>query len=138
MSYVLDTNTCIRYLNRSSLSIYNRLDSLSPEEVFLCDIVKFELYYGAYRSYRQQENLETLRVFFSEFVSLPFDGQAAAICGYIRSQLAEQGTLIGAYDMQIAAIALANDLILVTHNVAEFNRVEGLKIEDWEAEDDNS
>lgn len=138
MSYVLDTNTCIRYLNRSSRSIYNRLDSLSPEEVFLCDIVKFELYYGAYRSSRQQENLETLRVFFSEFVSLPFDGQAAAICGYIRSQLAEQGTLIGAYDMQIAAIALANDLILVTHNVAEFNRVGGLKIEDWEAEDDDS
>lgn len=138
MSYVLDTNTCIRYLNRSSISIYNRLDSLSPEEVFLSDIVKFELYYGAYRSSRQQENLETLRVFFSELVSLPFDGQAAAICGYIRSKLAEQGTLIGAYDMQIAAIALANDLILVTHNVAEFNRVEGLKIEDWEAEDDNS
>jgi tRNA(fMet)-specific endonuclease VapC len=138
MSYVLDTNTCIRYLNRSSLSIYNRLDSLSPGEVFLCDIVKFELYYGAYRSSRQQENLETLRVFFSEFVSLPFDGQAAAICGYIRSQLAERGTLIGAYDMQIAAIALANALTLVTHNVAEFSRVEGLNIEDWEAEDENS
>ena len=104
----------------------------------MCDIVKFELYYGAYRSSRQQENLETLRVFFSEFVSLPFDGQAAAICGYIRSQLAERGTLIGAYDMQIAAIALANDLSLVTHNVAEFSRVEGLNIEDWEAQDNDS
>jgi len=69
---------------------------------------------------------------------MPFDGQAAAICGYIRSQLAERGTIIGAYDMQIAAIALANDLTLVTHNVAEFSRVERLKIEDWEAEDDNS
>ena len=138
MSYVLDTNTCIRYLNRSSLSIYNRLDSLSPGEVFLCDIVKFELYYGAYRSSRQQENLETLRVFFSEFVSLPFDGQAAAICGYIRAQLTDRGTPIGAYDMQIAAIALANALTLVTHNVAEFSRIEELNIEDWEAEDENS
>ena len=138
MSYLLDTNTCIRYLNRSSLSIYNRLNSLSPEEIFLCDIVKFELYYGAYRSSRQQENLETISVFFREFVSLPFDGQAAAICGYIRSQLAFRGTPIGAYDMQIAAIALANDLTLVTHNVAEFNRVESLNIEDWEAEDDDS
>ena len=138
MSYLLDTNTCIRYLNRSSLSIYNRLNSLSPEEIFLCDIVKFELYYGAYRSSRQQENLETISVFFREFVSLPFDGQAAAICGYIRSQLAFRGTPIGAYDMQIAAIALANDLTLVTHNVAEFSRVESLNIEDWEAEDDDS
>lgn len=138
MSYLLDTNTCIRYLNRSSLSIYNRLNSLSPGEIFLCDVVKFELYYGAYRSSRQQENLETLRVFFSEFVSLPFDGQVAAICGYIRSKLAERGTLIGAYDMQIAAIALANDLTLLTHNVSEFSRIEGLNIEDWEAEEQNS
>lgn len=137
MSYLLDTNTCIRYLNRSSLSIYNRLNSLSPGEIFLCDIVKFELYYGAYRSSRQQENLETISVFFREFVSLPFDGQAAAICGYIRSQLAFRGTPIGAYDM-LAAIALANDLTLVTHNVAEFSRVESLNIEDWEAEDDDS
>jgi len=56
MSYILDTNTCIRYLNRSNISIYDRLDSLSPGEVFLCDIVKFELYYGAYRSSKQQEN----------------------------------------------------------------------------------
>ncbi len=138
MSYLLDTNTCIRYLNRSSISIYNRLNSWSPGEIFLCDIVKFELYYGAYRSSRQQENLETISVFFREFVSLPFDGQAAAICGYIRSQLAFRGTPIGAYDMQIAAIALANDLTLVTHNVAEFSRVESLNIEDWEAEDDDS
>ena len=89
------------------------------------------LYYGAYRSSRQRENLETLREFFSEFVSFPFDGQAAAICGYICAQLAKKGTPIGAYDLQIAAIALANHLILVTHNVDEFSRVEGLTIEDW-------
>ncbi len=138
MSYLLDTNTCIRYLNRSSLSIYNRLNSFSPGDIFLCDIVKFELYYGAYRSSRQPENLETLRVFFREFVSLPFEGQAAAICGYIRSQLAEQGTPIGAYDLQIATIALANNLTLVTHNVAELSRVEGLHIEDWEVEGEES
>ena len=137
MSYLLDTNTCIRYLNRSSILIYNRLNSLSPEEIFLCDIVKFELYYGAYRSSRQQENLETISIFFREFVSLPFDGQAAAICGYIRSQLAFRGTPIGAYDLH-AAIALANDLTLVTHNVAEFSRVESLNIEDWEAEENES
>ncbi|PMB53139.1 VapC toxin family PIN domain ribonuclease [Fischerella thermalis CCMEE 5201] len=137
MNYLLDTNTCIRYLNRKSISIYNRLNLLSPRDIFLCDVVKFELYYGAYRSSRQQENLETLRVFFSEFVSLPFDSQAAAICGYIRSQLTKQGTPIGAYDLQIAAIALANDLTLVTHNVAEFSRVDELKIEDWEAEGDS-
>ena len=70
--------------------------------------------------------------FFGDFISLPFDGQAADICGRIRASLARRGTPIGPYDFQIAAIALANNLILVTHNVDEFSRVEGLRIEDWE------
>ena len=131
MIYLLDTNTCIAYLNRRSEAIKKRLISLSPDEVAICDVVKYELYYGAYKSSRQSENLDTLREFFSEIVSLPFDGQAAAICGNIRAQLANRGTPIGAYDLQIAAIALANHLILVTHNIDEFSRVEGLTIEDW-------
>lgn len=67
-------------------------------------------------------------------MSLPFDGVAAEISGQIRAQLASLCTLIGEYDLQIAAIALANNLILVTHNVDKFSRVKGLQIEDWEAE----
>jgi tRNA(fMet)-specific endonuclease VapC len=133
MIYLLDTNTCIAYINRRNRAVRERLNALSPDDVALCDVVKYELYYGAYRSSRQQENLATLREFFSEFVSLPFDGQAAAICGYLRASLAALGTPIGVYDLQIAAISLANNLILVTHNVDEFSRVEGLTIEDWEA-----
>lgn len=132
MIYLLDTNTCIRYLNVSNNNIVNRLNILSPDDVCICDIVKFELYYGAYKSKKQQQNLENLRVFFNDFVSLAFDGKAADICGLIRANLNKKGTPIGVYDVQIAAIALANDLILVTHNVAEFSRVEGLKYEDWE------
>ncbi|PSF34542.1 VapC toxin family PIN domain ribonuclease [Aphanothece hegewaldii CCALA 016] len=132
MIYLLDTNTCIVYINRRNQAVRERLNALSPDDVALCDVVKYELYYGAYRSSRQQENLATLREFFSEFVSLPFDGQAAAICGHIRAFLAANGTPIGVYDLQIAAIALAHNLILVTHNVDEFSRVEGLTIEDWE------
>jgi tRNA(fMet)-specific endonuclease VapC len=132
MIYLLDTNTCIAYINRRNRAVRERLNYLSPDDVAICDVVKYELYYGAYRSSRQQENLETLREFYNEFVSLPFDGKAAPICGYIRAQLAALGTPIGVYDLQIAAIALANNLILVTHNVDEFSRVEGLTIEDWE------
>lgn len=132
MIYLLDTNTCIGYISRRSLSIFRRLTSLAQQDVVLCDIVKLELYYGAYRSSRQEENLAVLREFFNEFVSLPFDGQAAVICGLIRAQLASAGTPIGPYDLQIAAIALATNLTLVTHNTREFSRVEGLRIEDWE------
>ena len=134
MIYLLDTNTCIRYINRYSESIVNRLQHLSPDDIALCDIVKFELYYGAYNSSRIESNLEILREFFQEFTSLPFDGQAAAICGYLRSHLKAKGTPIGAYDLQIAAIALANNLTLVTHNIREFKRVEGLQLEDWEGD----
>ena len=132
MIYLLDTNTCIGYISRRSLPILRRLTSLPRQDVVLCDIVKLELYYGAYRSQRQERNLAVLREFFSEFVSLPFDGRAAAICGQIRAQLAASGTPIGAYDFQIAAISLANNLTLVTHNTGEFSRVEGLRLEDWE------
>lgn len=134
MSYLLDTNTCIGYLNRRNQNIFQNLSRRSPTEIRLCDVVKFELYYGAYRSSRQQQNLVLLERFFGAFQSLPFDNDSALVCGRIRSQLQAQGTPIGAYDLQIAAIALAHDLTLVTHNLREFNRVENLKIEDWEIE----
>ena len=71
--------------------------------------------------------------FLNQYVSLPFDDQAALFYGQIRAQLATLGTPIGPLDLQIAAIALANNLTLVTHNTREFRRVEGLQIEDWEA-----
>ena len=133
MIYLLDTNTCIGYISRRSLSIFRRLTSGSRQDVVLCDIVKLELYYGAFRSSRQERNLVVLSEFFSEFVSLPFDGRAAEIGGRIRAQLAV-GTPIGPYDVQIAVIALANNLTLVTHNTREFSRVARLRIEDWEAD----
>lgn len=134
MSYLLDTNTCINYINRRNMSIYQHLLALSPDDVYICDVVKFELYYGAYSGSRTKENLENLRKFFGDFVSLPFDGEAAAICGQLRAQLRSLDTPIGSYDLQIAAIVLTHNLTLVTHNIREFGRAYGLRIEDWEAE----
>lgn len=134
MIYLLDTNTCIQYINRRNQTVHRYITSRSPDDIAICDIVKFELYFGAYNSSRVEENLETLRKFLGDFVSLPFDGRAAEICGRLRSQLKAAGTPIGSYDVQIAAIALANNLTLITHNGAEFSRVDGLAIEDWEIE----
>lgn len=132
MIYLLDTNTCILYLTRRSLSIVERLVKIPRQDVVLCDIVKAELYYGAYRGTRLESNLALYQEFFGEFVSLPFDGNAAVAYGRIRAQLEALGTPIGPNDLQIAAIALANNLILVTHNTREFSRVDGLGLEDWE------
>ncbi|MEM6502013.1 MAG: type II toxin-antitoxin system VapC family toxin [Cyanobacteria bacterium P01_C01_bin.89] len=103
MGYLLDTNACIAYLNQVNQVFIAKLRSHSPDEIVLCDIVKLELYYGAYNSRRSAENLETLRYFFDEFQSLPFDGDAAQVCGYWRRELKQRGQPIGAYDLQIAA-----------------------------------
>jgi tRNA(fMet)-specific endonuclease VapC len=131
--YLPDTNVCIKYINQKDSPILRKLRSIPRQDVVLCDIVKFELYYGAYKSTRQEKNLAILHEFFSEFVQcLPFDEQAIIKAAQIRAQLAAKGTPIGPYDLQIAAIALVNDLILVTHNTREFSRIEELVIEDWE------
>ena len=131
MPYLLDTNTCIAYLNQSSQSVYDNLVAQPLEEVFICDAVKYELYYGAYKSTRTAANLKKSKTVFRTFVSLPFDGEAAEVCGKIRASLQAKGTPIGPYDLQIAAIALANNLTLVTHNTREFQRVSGLLLADW-------
>ncbi len=132
MSYLLDTNVCIRLLNNTSPAVASRLAKQQAEDIYLCTVVQMELYYGAYRSAKTEENVALLERFFGQFRILPFAPQAAQLAGEIRSQLAALGTPIGPYDLQIAAIALANDMTLVTHNTAEFGRVTGLKIEDWE------
>ncbi|MEC4896112.1 MAG: type II toxin-antitoxin system VapC family toxin [Oscillatoria sp. PMC 1051.18] len=131
--YLLDSNVCIRLLNQpASSNIARKLAALTPDEIRLCSVVKSELYYGAYKSKRRDRNLANLNRFFSQFISLPFDDRAAIIAGQIRTQLDEAGTPIGSNDLLIAAIALSNDLTLVTHNTREFGRINGLKYEDWE------
>lgn len=134
MIYLLDTNACIVYLNSSNSSVMIRLQSLSPQDIAVCSVVKAELFYGANRSKNPQRTLALQQKFLNNFVSLPFDDTAAIAYGKIRANLASIGTPIGPYDLQIAAIALANNLILVTHNTREFNRIANLKIEDWQQE----
>ena len=105
---------------------------MDVEEIAICSVVKAELFYGAMRSNNPTVTLARQQQFLSLFISLPFDDFAALIYGRIRSQLAALGTPIGPNDLQIAAIALANNLTLVTHNTREFSRVSGLILEDWE------
>lgn len=134
MTYLLDSNVCIRLINNSSPTVTTQLAIQQPEDICVSTITQLELYYGAYRSVQQERNLEILQRFFSQFTIIPLDSKAAKIAGRIRAELAAMGTPIGPNDLQIAAIALANSLILVTHNVGEFRRVNGLQIEDWEEE----
>lgn len=133
MTYLLDTNTCINYLNGRSATIRQKLESLLPHDIFLCSIVKAELFYGAAKSAKPEKNLEKMNQFAVRFASLPFDDEAAEAYGRIRARLERMGTPIGPNDMMIAAIGISNMITVVTHNTREFSRVEGLMLEDWEA-----
>lgn len=130
--YLLDTNVCIRYLNGRSLSVRQKLAATNANDIYVCSIVKAELFYGAMRSNNPQRSLANQQRFLKPFISLPFDDDVALIYGNIRAHLAQQGTPIGSNDLQIAAIALKHNLTLVTHNTREFKRVPKLRLEDWE------
>jgi len=134
MSYLLDTNACIQYLNGTSASLRRRLESSRPEDVFLCAIVRAELFYGAIKSANVSKNVLKLKHFLNRFTSLSFDDQSAEIYGEIRVQLEKEGNIIGPYDLMIAAIALANQITLITHNIREFSRIRQLELQDWEQE----
>ncbi|TAG95810.1 MAG: type II toxin-antitoxin system VapC family toxin [Oscillatoriales cyanobacterium] len=134
MIYLLDTNTCIGYLNGRSIGVLRRLQALPSQDVAVCSVVKAELFYGSMRSNNPARSLAQQQDFLNRFISLPFDDQSAVIYGQIRAGLAVSGTPIGPNDLLIASIALANNLILVTHNTREFIRVQGLRLEDWEIE----
>ncbi|CAK0767900.1 tRNA(fMet)-specific endonuclease VapC [Gammaproteobacteria bacterium] len=128
--YLLDSNICIAWLKNNRV-VVQRLIVAGEHQVYLCSPVKAELWFGACKSQRSAENQANLTRFFNYFISLPFDDQAALLAGNIRAQLAGKGTPIGPYDLQIAAIALAHELVLVTHNTREFSRVPELLLEDW-------
>lgn len=132
--YLLDTNVCIRLLNRADARMEQRFRASSPFEIALCSVVKAELLYGAHRSTRVDANLQRLRLFFSPLASLPFDDRCVETYAMIRTDLAVQGKPIGPNDLMIAAIARANQATLVTHNKGEFGRVAGLQLEDWQTE----
>jgi tRNA(fMet)-specific endonuclease VapC len=131
MIYLPDTNAWIAYVNPGASAVKARFRAHPPTDILFCSVVKAELLYGAYRSSRQADNLRLLALLFQQFESLPFDDAAAEAYGHIRADLAAKGTPIGPNDLMIAAIALANNLTLVTHNTREFARVDGLPLEDW-------
>ncbi len=130
MRYLLDTNICIAWLKNNN-AVVQRIIDAGENQVCLCAPVKAELWYGACKSERIAKNQTSLARLFNDFQSLPFDDLAALHFGDIRAHLAKQGTSIGPYDLQIAAIALAHNLTVVTNNTREFSRVPELMLEDW-------
>jgi tRNA(fMet)-specific endonuclease VapC len=134
MKFLLDANAWIGHLRQSSPTVTHRLSQHPASDVVLCSVVLAELLYGAERSgpAHRATNFALVAKLRSQYLSLPFDDAAAEEYGRIRAHLAGLGKPIGPNDLLIAAIALANKITLVSHNTAEFSRVPGLTLEDWQ------
>lgn len=129
MRYLLDTNVWIHYL-KAAVPVEDRLRQTPAREIAVCSVVWAELLHGARKYGRREERVAKVERALSPFHSLPFDDAAARRYAEIRDDLETRGAIIGPNDLLIAAIALANDLTLVTSD-HEFSRVEGLRTEDW-------
>lgn len=130
MPYLLDTNTVIA-LMKDNTQVIAQVRRVGRAELRLCAPVEAELWFGVYKSGKPEENRQRLLTLLSWLPSLPFSSEAAPHFGEIRAALARQGMPIGPYDLQIAAIARAHGLVVVTHNTREYSRVPGLVWEDW-------
>ena len=131
MIRLLDTDTCIYFLNRASERIIKRFKQLSPSQIRLPSITVAELYYGAEKSKAKSKNRERVKQFVSVFQIVPFDEKACGAYAKIRCALEKSGSPIGPMDLLIASISLAHNFVLVTNNVKEFKRVKQLKLENW-------
>jgi tRNA(fMet)-specific endonuclease VapC len=128
--YLLDANAVIGLLNDLTSRLAHRLRQERLADIAISAIVAHELYYGAFKSRRVSQNIALVDAL--RFSVLEFDREDARKAGEIRAYLASKGMSIGPYDVLIAGQSVARNLILVTHNVGEFGRVPGLRIEDWE------
>ena len=128
--YLLDTNILIA-MSKGRSGLAERLAGIPAETVLLSSVVVAEIEYGIAKSVRQEHNRRVFDVLLDGFAVVPFDHAAACFYGPIRAQLERVGRLIGPNDLMIAAHARALDAVVVTANVGEFTRVDGLRVENW-------
>lgn len=131
MTYILDTNICIHIIRSKNKNVIERFKTELYSGLCISAITLAELEYGVRHSSNPARNETALIRFLSPLDILPFDRDAAWEYGNIRDSLVRRGIPIGSLDMLIAACAKAYDLILVTNNTREFERVSDLKLEDW-------
>ncbi|WP_038213372.1 type II toxin-antitoxin system tRNA(fMet)-specific endonuclease VapC [Xenophilus azovorans] len=128
--FLLDTNTCIYIINRRPPEVFTHFDGLRAGEVAISSITGAELAFGVAKS-GSLRNQAALDKFLAPLDILPFEEAAMRCYGSLRSELERKGTPIGALDLLIAGHALALGATLVTNNLREFQRVPGLRMENW-------
>ncbi|MBJ7413787.1 MAG: type II toxin-antitoxin system VapC family toxin [Phenylobacterium sp.] len=130
LRYLLDTNVCIRVLRDRPPEARERFN-LEADSLCISAVVLTELLHGAAKSSRPEHHRAEVERFAARLEVLPFDEVAADHAADIRATLERKGQPIGGYDLLIAGHARSRGLTIVTGNLVEFGRVDGLRCEDW-------
>ncbi|MFG0629890.1 tRNA(fMet)-specific endonuclease VapC [Pseudomonas sp. xss_2] len=130
LRYMLDTNICIFTIKNKPQAVRDAFNR-HHGQLAISTVTLMELVYGAEKSAAPERNLAVVEGFAARLEVLDYNSHAAAQSGQLRAELAQAGTPIGPYDQMIAGHARACGLILVTNNLREFQRVPGLRVEDW-------
>ena len=129
MKYLLDSNVCIHFF-RGKYNIIEKLQKVGIENCAISEITLAELVFGAEKSNNPKKNHKLIERFIGQLTILPiFD--AIPIYGKEKARLQSEGKLISDFDLFIGCTSIENDLIMVTENVKEFERIESIKIENW-------
>ena len=132
--FLLDTNVCVQIIRARPEKVRERFrrHARSGEKLFVSSITSFELWYGAEKSTLPEVNRRNTEILLSgPLTLLDFDEEDSRAAGTVRAQLELEGRMIGPFDTLLAGQALRRDLTLVTGNVREFSRVNGLRLENW-------
>jgi tRNA(fMet)-specific endonuclease VapC len=131
MEYLLDTNICIYIIKKKPMVVFEKFKNFTVGDIGISSITLAELQYGIEKSSNAEKNREALQKFLTPIEIIDYGYDATIEYGKIRTELEKKGVPIGPLDMLIASHAKSLDVILVTNNVREFERISGLKIENW-------
>ena len=131
MHYLLDTDICIYLIKKRPSEVLDRFRQHSPQDVAISMITLFELAYGVEKSQYPRRSRDALAKFLLPLNLMNLDRSSALESAVIRAQLEKKGTPIGPYDLLIAGLARSRDMILVTSNIKEFEKVSDLHLENW-------
>ena len=131
MQYLLDTNICIYLIKKRPSEVLEQFRKHSPQDVVISTITLFELQYGIEKSQYRQRSEDALAKFLLPLNLINLDRSSAIEAATICAQLERKGMPIGPYDLLIAGLARSLNMVLVTNNTREFERIVGLRLENW-------
>ena len=129
--YLLDTNICIFLIKKKNPILIEKLKKYYNKGIFISSLTLAELEYGVENSDHKEKNRLSLIEFLTIFEILNFEQKDTQSYGMIKSDLRKSGKMIGAIDALLAAQSISRNLIFITNNTKEFERINNLRIEDW-------